>query len=97
LALATEIASAHPDDVEQERVFVMLDPATDDILSVCAGPSEDDKCPVADAPPYICQGLHLVGVRGAQAERVSFTVKEMIPGRCPLSVIDDPMAATLPR
>lgn len=72
----------------------MLDPATDNILSVCAGPSEDGKCPVADAPPYICQGLHLVGVRGTEAQRISFTVKEMIPGRCPLTTIDEPVAVT---
>jgi hypothetical protein len=67
----------------------MLDPATDDILSVCTGPADDGKCPLADAPPHICQGLHLVGVRGTPEQGSSFTVVEMVPGRCPLAWIDE--------
>jgi hypothetical protein len=43
----------------KEQQIVMLDPATDDVLSVCSGPAADGRCPVADAPPYVCAGLHL--------------------------------------
>ena len=79
--------------MESERLIVMLDPATDDILSVCTGPAGDGKCPLADAPPYVCEGLHLVGARGTPAHSSSFIVDEMVPGRCPLAWIDESAAA----
>ena len=67
----------------------MFDPATDAILSLRAGPADDGKCPQADTPPYLCQGLALVGTRGTPLRHSSFTVGEMVPGRCPLSSIDE--------
>lgn len=70
--------------METER-FVMLDPATDDILSLCSGPADDGACPLAEAPPYVCQGLHLVGGRDTPRQDHWFTVAEMVPGRCPLA------------
>jgi hypothetical protein len=74
-------------------LFVMLDPATDDILSVCAGPADDGKCQLVDAPPYVCQGLQLVGVDRMPERGSSFIVDEMVPGRCPLAWIDGAVAA----
>jgi cell division protein FtsI/penicillin-binding protein 2 len=65
--------------------FVMLDPATDEILAECSGPSADGACPVSDTPPYLCAGLHLVGRSGADGKGVSLTVTSMQPGRCPLA------------
>jgi hypothetical protein len=65
--------------------FVMLDPATDEILAECSGPSADGACPVSDTPPYLCAGLHLVGKSGADGKGVSLTVTSMQPGRCPLA------------
>ena len=65
--------------------FVMLDPATDEILAECSGPSADGACPVSDTPPYLCAGLHLVGRSGADFKGVSLTVTSMQPGRCPLA------------
>jgi hypothetical protein len=62
----------------------MLDPATGQLLDECNGPTGDGRCPVADEPPYICAGLHLVGVVGAPSQDVSLTVVRMEPGRCPL-------------
>ncbi len=64
----------------------MLDPATDDVLAECSGPTVDGRCPVSDAPPYMCAGLHLVGTPGTGGRGVSLTVTTMQPGRCPLSV-----------
>ena len=64
----------------------MLDPATDQVLDECSGPTPDGRCPVADSPPYICAGLHLVGVGGTPGQDVSLTVVKMEPGRCPLFV-----------
>ena len=61
----------------------MLDPATDQMLDECDGPTVDGRCPVADTPPYICAGLHLVGAEEA-GHAVSLTVTRMEPGRCPL-------------
>ncbi len=74
--------------MEPDRLFVMLDPATDQIVSMCEGPTDDGRCPRTDTPPYLCQGLHLVGARGTPEFRVSMTVTEMVPGRCPLAFID---------
>jgi hypothetical protein len=62
----------------------MLDPATGQLLNECNGPTADGRCPVADGPPYICAGLHLVGVGGAPTQDVALTVVSMEPGRCPL-------------
>jgi hypothetical protein len=75
--------------MESQRRFVMLDPATDDIISLCSGPADDGRSPLADAPPYLCQGLRLVGVRGASQQRSAFTVGEMVAGRCPLASTDE--------
>ncbi len=69
-----------------ERLFVMLDPATDEVLAECSGPTIDGRCPATDAPPYTCAGLHLVGTTGTDDEDVSLTVMSMTPGRCPLAV-----------
>ena len=77
--------------MEPDRLFVMLDPATDQVLSVCEGPTETGRCARAEAPPYVCQGLRLVGARGTPENSVSFTVNETVPGRCPLAWIDEPI------
>ena len=52
----------------------MLDPATDDVLAECSGPTADGRCPVSDAPPSTCTGLHLVGTPGTGGRGVSLTV-----------------------
>lgn len=75
--------------MEKDRRFVMLDPATDQVLDECVGPTVDGRCPVADTPPYICAGLHLVGVGGETAHALSLTVTKMEPGRCPLFVREE--------
>lgn len=66
--------------MEPDRTFVMLDPATDQLLDECSGPTADGRSPVADSPPYICAGLHLVIVGGALGQDVSFTAFNMEPG-----------------
>ena len=63
----------------------MLDPATDEVLAECSGPTLDGACPVSDTPPYLCAGLHLVGTPGSDGPGVSLTVTRMEPGRCPLA------------
>jgi hypothetical protein len=75
--------------MESQRRFVMLDPATDDVLSLCSGWADDGRCRLADAPPYLCEGLRLVGVGGASHRRSSRTVGETVPGRCPLASMDE--------
>lgn len=74
--------------MEKNRRFVMLDPATDQVLDECDGPTVDGRCPVAHSPPYICAGLHLVSAEEAGPE-VSLTVTSMEPGRCPLFVREE--------
>lgn len=65
-------------------VYVMLDPSTDQLLEQCGGPTSDGRCPVSDKPPYICAGLHLIGVGGLSGNEISLIVTKMEPGRCPL-------------
>ncbi|HYM50452.1 MAG TPA: hypothetical protein VET65_07730 [Candidatus Limnocylindrales bacterium] len=77
------------------RVFVALDPVTDEVLYVCSGGTPDGRCPRAAQPPYICQGLRIVAVQGTGHDGLSFTVNEMAPGRCPAAWVDElPAAAT---
>jgi hypothetical protein len=71
--------------MDTDRPIVMLDPATDEVLAECSGPSTDGRCPVSDTPPYLCAGLRLVGTTGADEHSVSLTVTSMEPGRCPLA------------
>jgi len=70
--------------MENDRPFVMVDPATDEVLAQCNGPAADGRCPVSDDPPYLCAGLRLVGTAGNDRYGVSLTVSTMEPGRCPL-------------
>lgn len=75
--------------MENHRTLVMLDPTTDQILSECSGPTATGRCPAVDSPPYVCAGLHLVGVGERPDQNVSFTVTKMEPGRCPIAVPND--------
>ena len=50
----------------------------------------DGRCPVNDEPPYICAGLHVIGVGGPPGPEVSLTVTNMEPGRCPLTLANEP-------
>ena len=71
--------------MKRERSFVMLDPATDEVLAECAGPTADGRCPVSDRPPYVCAGLRLVTREDGPEDGATFTVTDMQPGRCPLA------------
>jgi hypothetical protein len=75
--------------MEHHRTFVMIDPTTDQVLAQCNGPAASGACPVADHPPYICAGLHLVGVGPGPAQHGPFTVTSMEPGRCPIAFNDE--------
>ena len=76
--------------MQAKGTFVMTDPATDQVLWVCSGAAEDGRCPYADRPPYVCQGLRLTATNGTAHDGTSFTVDEMKPGRCPAAWIDAP-------
>ncbi len=78
--------------MEHDHTFVMLDPTTDQVLAECDGPDASGRCPMADRPPYICAGLHLIGT-GAGAGHGEFTVTKMEPGRCPIAVVNQPRAS----
>ncbi|MGA8522371.1 MAG: hypothetical protein WB807_04895 [Candidatus Dormiibacterota bacterium] len=47
---------------------------------------------MSDAPPYICAGLHVIGVGDPPGPEVSFTVTNMEPGRCPLTLAQGPQS-----
>jgi hypothetical protein len=74
--------------MEAERTFAMTDPVTDQLLWVCSGAATDGRCPHADKPPYVCQGLRVVATHGTRHDGTSFIVGEMAPGRCPAASID---------
>ncbi len=78
--------------MEQGHRFVMLDPATDQLLAECAGPDASGRCPQAETPPYTCAGLRIVGLDEG-SELPALTVTAMEPGRCPLAVITRSQAA----
>jgi hypothetical protein len=73
--------------MESTRTLVMTDPVTDQVLWVCSGAAEDGRCPHADRPPYVCQGLRVVATHGTRRDGASFTVDEMVPGWCPAAWI----------
>ena len=69
------------------RRFVMVDPATDQVLWVCSGPTAEGHCPVAEAPPYVCQGLRLVAASGTRHDGTSLNVDKTVAGHCPAAEI----------
>ncbi len=87
--------------MEPDRLFVMLDPATDQVLWACSGPTPEGDSPIAGEPPYMCQGLRLVAARGTAHDGLSFAVDTAVRGRCPAAWLDEPLgdfagAATRP-
>lgn len=64
-------------------------PSTDQVLEQCSGPTLEGRCPVSDKPPYVCAGLHLIGVGGPSGHEISLTVTKMEPGRCLLTFAKD--------
>jgi hypothetical protein len=75
--------------MDHDHTFVMLDPTTDQVLAECEGPDASGRCPMADRPPYLCAGLHLIGT-GDGSGHGSFMVMKMEPGRCPIAVVNKP-------
>lgn len=75
--------------MDHDHTFVMLDPTTDQVLAECHGPDAGGQCPMADRPPYVCAGLHVIG-SGDDSGYGSFTVTTMEPGRCPIAVVKEP-------
>lgn len=73
--------------MEKERRFVMVDPATDQVLWVCSGPNGEGRCPVAEAPLYVCQGLRLVAASGTRHDGISVSVDKTVAGHCPAAEI----------
>lgn len=69
---------------EKTPTFVAVDPATDQVLWVCSGPNAEGRCPVAEEPPYVCQGLKLVATHGTKRDGASFVVEHTVKGRCPV-------------
>lgn len=74
--------------MEAQRTFVMTDPVTDQVLWVCSGAAADGRCPLADQPPYVCQGLRVVATHGTGHDGAAFTVDETVPGCCPAAWVD---------
>jgi hypothetical protein len=63
--------------------YVMVDPATDQVLWVCSGATAEGRCPVAEKPPYVCEGLRLVAAGGTRHDGQSKVVEHAVAGRCP--------------
>ena len=69
--------------MDAERRFVMVDPVTDQVLWVCSGATPEGRCPFADTPPDVCQGLRLVAASGTHHDSSSVLVEKTVPGRFP--------------
>jgi hypothetical protein len=72
-----------------DRLFLMTDPATHKVVSMCTGPDADGRCPRASEPPYDCVGLRVVPAAGSGADGLPFTVTASADGRCPLAWLDE--------
>lgn len=68
--------------MQDQPRFVAVDPVTDQVLWVCSGPTVEGKCPIADEPPYACQGLRLVAAAGTDRNGESLLVETQRPGHC---------------
>jgi hypothetical protein len=86
LALVSSMALDDPVRMDHDLRFVMVDPATDQVLAECAGPDASGRCRLADTPPYACAGLRLINLED-EAEQASFIVGTMEAGRCPAAHI----------
>ena len=69
--------------MENEPRFVMVDPATDQVLFVCSGANSEGHCPISEKPPYVCQGLRLVAPSGTHHDGRSMVVEKTVAGHCP--------------
>jgi len=83
LSLALPVSLNEARSMEKERRFVAVDPVTDQVLWVCAGPTAEGHCQVAEEPPYVCQGLRLIAASGTQHDGWSISVDKTEPGVCP--------------
>jgi hypothetical protein len=90
-ALVARTRLGDAEQMDHDHTFVMLDPTTDQVLAECDGPDVRGRCPMADRPPYICAGLHLIGI-GDGSGHGEFTVTKMEPGRCPIAAVNQPRA-----
>ena len=73
-----------------DRLFLMTDPATHKVVSMCTGPDDHGRCPRASEPPYDCVGLRMIPAAGSAADGLPFTVTATADGRCPLAWLNDP-------
>lgn len=71
--------------MDQKPTFVAVDPATDQVLWVCSGANEQGQCPVAEDPPYVCEGLKLVATQGTKRDGASVVVEHTVKGHCPVA------------
>ncbi len=68
----------------EKPTFVAVDPVTDQVLWVCSGPNAAGHCPIAEEPPYVCQGLKVVATQGTKRDGASFVVQRTVKGHCPV-------------
>lgn len=81
--------------MDHNHTFVMLDPTTDQVLAECTGPDASGRCPIAEHPPYICAGLHVIAI-GDDSWHGSLTVTKMEPGHCPVAIVNEPRSSSTP-
>lgn len=74
--------------MDKQPRFVAVDPVTDQVLWVCSGATAEGRCPVAEQPPYVCQGLRLVAAAGSDHVGESMLVEKPRPNHCPALDID---------
>jgi hypothetical protein len=68
--------------MELKTAFVMVDPATDQVLCVCSGPTAVGSCPVAERPTICLPGTP-AGRHAEGAAISSYIIDHAEPGRCP--------------
>jgi hypothetical protein len=69
--------------MDEQARFVGVDPVTNEVLWVCSGANAQGHCPLAEKPPYVCQGLRLVAAGGTDRDGEWLYIDKPEPGRCP--------------
>ncbi len=84
------------DMAQHERLFLMTDPVTHQVVGMCTGPDTSGRCPRAEKPPYDCVGLRVIPSVGSDADGLPFTVSAPPDGRCPFAWMEEREADDAP-
>jgi hypothetical protein len=75
----------------QERLFLLIDPKSREVMGTCAGPAADGACPNAYAGHIPCERTKVLPMRGTVADGIPFSVVGDDWAGCPLAWVSEPV------